>query len=210
MSTAVFSRVLLFTAALAGGCAEPEQSVDRSPKAAATPPQKPEAEASEVIYRDVAWEDLIPKEDLDALLNPPDYLDTIDEGSAGDQIPGELANSEKTGKESRYQQALSSTRIKPEYDRQQVRIPGFVVPLEFDEAQRITRFLLVPYFGACIHLPPPPPNQVIYADFPQGVKVEFLYDPFHVEGELRTLPTDTEQGAAAYRMEVGRIYPYEE
>ncbi len=214
MPSTSFPRALLLVAALVGACAESDENTEPDKVAAPPPettsPSPQEPETAEVVYRDVAWEDLIPGEDLDALLNPPEYLDTIAEGSAGDRIPGELESPERTGAESRYQQALTSTRIKPEYDRQSVRIPGFVVPLAFDEEQTITRFLLVPYFGACIHLPPPPPNQVIYADFPQGFQVEFLYDPFHVEGQLRTLPKDTEQGTAAYTMEVKRIYPYEE
>lgn len=46
--------------------------------------------------------------------------------------------------------------VNKKLDNQDVRIPGFVVPLEGD-AKKITAFLLVPYFGACIHVPPPPP-----------------------------------------------------
>lgn len=202
--------LLITTAALAAACGEREQTVDTPEPAAAESP----AEPVDTAYREVKWEDLIPKEDLDALLDPPDYLDTIAEGSVGDEIPGELASAgETTGEEteeSRYQQALTSTRIKPEYDRQRIRIPGFVVPLEFDEEQTITSFFLVPYFGACLHLPPPPPNQVIHASFPEGMQVEALYDPFYVEGELRTLRKDSELGTAAYSMRVEGVYPYEE
>jgi hypothetical protein len=51
--------------------------------------------------------------------------------------------------------------VNKKLDEQEVRIPGFVVPLEGD-AKTVTAFLLVPYFGACIHVPPPPTNQVIY------------------------------------------------
>lgn len=204
-SSLKFAPLLLAAIALMA-CGEREQTVDTPEAAAAESP----AEPADTVYREVEWEDLIPKEDLKALLNPPDYLDTIAEGSAGDRIPGKPASSEEAGTESRYQQALTSTHIKPEYDRQRIRIPGFVVPLEFDEAQTITSFLLVPYFGACIHLPPPPPNQVIHASFPQGLQVEALYDPFYVEGELRTLRRESEAGTAAYSMTVEGVYPYEE
>jgi len=202
---------LLIAAALAAACGGRKETAEApQPAAAEIPAAQADAEApADAVYRDVKWEDLIPKEDLDALLNPPDYLDTIAEGSAEDEIPVEGGPAEGAG-ESRYQQALTSTRIKPEYDRQRIRIPGFVVPLEFDEEQTITSFLLVPYFGACLHLPPPPPNQVIHASFPEGMQVEALYDPFYVAGELRTLRKDSEAGTAAYSMTVEGVYPYEE
>lgn len=91
-----------------------------------------------------------------------------------------------------------------------MRIPGFVVPLEFDDDPTITSFLLAPYFGACMYLPPPPPNQVVYANFPEGFQVEFLYDPVYIEGELCTFPEDTERGNAAYTMNVKRVFAYED
>lgn len=228
---------LVFAAAVSAGCGEaenPEATQAQATAAAATanmtdaPDSEPKAEpgaaqaagspaaresgqaqavAATGDYRDVSWEELIPKEDLDALLNPPDYIYDIPEGAAGDSFPTEASPSSDPA-ERRYQQALKSDRIKPEFDRQQVRIPGFVVPLEFDDEQTVTSFLLVPYFGACMHLPPPPPNQVIYADFPQGFQIDALYDPVNIEGQLRTLPRSTELGAAAYTMQVTRVSPY--
>ncbi len=43
-----------------------------------------------------------------------------------------------------------------------VRLPGFIVPLEAVKSGDVSEFLLVPYFGSCIHVPPPPPNQIVY------------------------------------------------
>lgn len=218
--------------ALLSGCSKPDLGANQSPdttvsgadaKRSDTPltsqPNNGEQKAEEeeaaapyrdIEYRDVAWEELIPKEDLEALLNPPEYLDTIAEGSEGDMFPEPADGIEQAVAKTPYQRALKSARIKPEFDQQNVRIPGFVVPLEFDDDQTITSFLLVPYFGACIHLPPPPPNQVIYGEFAKGFQVQFLFDPFYIEGELRTLPTSTEQGEAAYRLNVHNITPYED
>lgn len=68
---------------------------------------------------------------------------------------------------------------------QLVKIPGFVVPLEGD-ANNITEFLLVPYFGACIHVPPPPSNQIVYVKFSEGVPITNLYDAVWVTGILST------------------------
>ncbi len=75
--------------------------------------------------------------------------------------------------------------VRQELNGSQVKIPGFVVPLEGDE-EKITEFLLVPYFGACIHVPPPPPNQIIYVKFPQGAPIQQLWDVIYVIGTLKT------------------------
>jgi len=64
-----------------------------------------------------------------------------------------------------------------------VRIPGFVVPLEFHDL-RAVEFLLVPTAGACIHTPPPPANQIVHVRYPQGIEVKTLYDAVWVNGEI--------------------------
>lgn len=66
-----------------------------------------------------------------------------------------------------------------------VKIPGFVVPLEGD-ADAITEFLLVPYFGACVHVPPPPSNQIVFVKFKKGISIANLYDAVWVTGQLAT------------------------
>lgn len=69
-----------------------------------------------------------------------------------------------------------------------VRIPGYVVPLLGDfggDFETLQEFLLVPVYGMCIHVPPPPPNQVIYVQMQQPVEVEKLFDAVWVTGELR-------------------------
>ena len=47
-------------------------------------------------------------------------------------------------------------QVRFELNNKEIRIPGFIVPVDFDDTQVVTRFLLVPYFGACIHEPAPP------------------------------------------------------
>ena len=64
-----------------------------------------------------------------------------------------------------------------------VRIPGFVVPLEFRDLKAV-EFLLVPTAGACIHTPPPPANQIVHVRYPQGIEVKTLYDAVWVNGEI--------------------------
>ena len=133
--------------------------------------------ATKQSFQTLEWDDLLPEEDLQALLNPPEYLSSIEDGSSEDQLVSGLQNNIPNGPMDRFQQALISTEIIQELDGKAAKIPGFIVPLEFDDDQVITEFFLVPYFGACIHVPPPPPNQIIYIKYKQGFKLESLYEP---------------------------------
>jgi hypothetical protein len=161
-------------------------------------------------FKTLEWDDLMPTDDLDALQNPPNYLYDFEDGSDEDQISSQLANAVTNSVNDRYQQALVSTRIIPEMDGRNVRVPGFVVPLEFDDEQTITEFFLVPYFGACIHSPPPPPNQIIYVRAPKGIQLKTLYDPFWISGKLSTQLVENTMATAAYSMEMQSYEDYTE
>lgn len=161
---------------------------------------------SDTEYQLTQWTDLIPVKDLAALLNPPSAIDNIMDGSNDDS----LEKLEQMAAESDYGKALKSMNIIPEFNQKKIRIPGFVVPIDSDEDQRITEFFLVPYFGACLHLPPPPPNQIIYGKYSKGLKVDVLYDPFWVEGTVRTEVTDIAIGTSAYTMQIDNVEEYDE
>lgn len=158
------------------------------------------------------WTDLMPKDDLNAFLNPPDYIDDIVDGSAEDTLTNKFNNVDNNIKDDRYQQALVSARIVPEVDGAPIRLPTFIVPLEFDDNQKVTQFFMVPFFGACLHEPPPPPNQTIYVHYPQGLKLESLYQPYWISGVLKISTVKNELATAAYTMEVHafEIYSDEE
>jgi uncharacterized protein len=68
---------------------------------------------------------------------------------------------------------------------QQVRLAGYVLPLEMD-GLKITEFLLVPYVGACIHEPVPPANQIVLVKFAQGIEVDGRFTPVWVRGKMIT------------------------
>jgi hypothetical protein len=170
-------------------------------------------------YSAIEWIDLIPEADLTILLNPPaslnnipHNLDNVSLDDFSDLIEQKIEQSKKipTPEEQAYAAALESTNIKSEMNQQDIRIPGFVVPVEYNDAQVITEFFLVPYFGACIHVPAPPPNQVIYVKYPQGLKVTALYDPFWIEGQLSTEIVQNDIATSAYTMTAQGIKPYEE
>ncbi|AHY44265.1 DUF3299 domain-containing protein [Stutzerimonas decontaminans] len=94
-------------------------------------------------------------------------------------------------------------------DGQMVKLPGYIVPLDMTDEGRVTEFLLVPYFGACIHVPPPPSNQIVHATSELGVRVDALYEPFWIEGPLSVEHASSELAEAGYRMQAQKIYPYE-
>lgn len=156
----------------------------------------------DLYFISTEWIDLIPKDDLDILLNPPSYIDDIAENSIDDQLNALSKNSTDEGAEARYQEALSSTRVISAVNNVAIRIPTFIVPLEFDDEQRVTQFFMVPYFGACIHQPPPAPNQTIFVDYPQGFTLESITQPYWVSGILKTSLVENDMAIAAYTMEV--------
>ena len=93
-------------------------------------------------------------------------------------------------------------------DGQAVRIPGYVVPLE-ESPEGLKEFLLVPYFGACIHSPPPPANQIIHV-LPQTASKVRSMEPVWISGTLQREKTDSYMGAAGYRMKAQKVEPYVE
>ena len=90
-----------------------------------------------------------------------------------------------------------------------VKIPGFTVPLE-DWASSATEFLLVPWVGACIHTPPPPPNQLVYIEMDEGKRAKMDgWNPVWVEGVLTIEMTKSVYGDVGYTITGHRVYPYE-
>ena len=161
-----------------------------------------------LVFETIEWPDLMPPEVLAILLNPPEYIAEIEDGSAEDQISSQMKSAVNQSEEDAYQKALVSTDVNENLDGAMIRIPGFVVPLEFDEEQTISQFFLVPYFGACLHMPPPPPNQIILVNAPKGIQMSALYDPFWIEGQLSTSFQENDMATSAYAMQLQRIEPY--
>ncbi len=105
---------------------------------------------------------------------------------------------------------LDEAPISTKYINQKIRMPGFVVPLDaVRNGQR--EVLLVPYFGACIHTPPPPANQIVLVTpHPQLNLSKTLesMDVIWVEGELKEARTKTASGVSGYSLEAIKVYPY--
>lgn len=90
---------------------------------------------------------------------------------------------------------------------QAVRLPGYLVPLE-DLPEGLKEFLLVPYFGACVHSPPPPANQIVHVKLDQAVKRFRSMDAVWVTGTLSATKTDSHMGVASYRLDAKLMSPY--
>ncbi len=89
----------------------------------------------------------------------------------------------------------------------EVKIAGYVTPLTFD-GDKVVEFLFVPYLGACIHVPPPPANQIVYASDVKGLTADKLYDPVWLVGTLRASPINTIVANAGYWIESAKVEPY--
>ena len=94
-------------------------------------------------------------------------------------------------------------------DGRGVRLSGYVVPLKH-EGMRVSEFLLVPYVGACIHVPPPPRNQIVHVTVKNPVRVRGLFAAVTVTGIMSTRSSETEMARTGYRITGGDVRPYEE
>ena len=103
----------------------------------------------------------------------------------------------------------SEINVRQDLNGKTVRLPGFVVPLEGD-ADTITEFFLVPYFGACIHVPPPPPNQIIYVKYPKGAPVDDVWGAVWIEGVIKAESMSNDLATVGYTMEGLKVEIYEE
>ena len=91
-----------------------------------------------------------------------------------------------------------------------VRVPGYIIPLE-DSDQAVSEFLLVPYPLACIHVPPPPPNQIVHVKMDKGRKIQFdFYAPVWAQGRLKIQNTQNMYTDSSFFMTGLSIEPYRE
>ena len=148
--------------------------------------------------RDLTWSEMIPP---DAPAEVPNMKPLHDLSQMSDALSAESAPAA--------QQDLPNAPVVQNLDGQAIRLPGYIVPLEVNEQGRTTEFLLVPYFGACIHVPPPPSNQIVHVRSEIGVKLEELYQPYWIEGALQVKASTSELADAGYQMDAQKIYVYE-
>lgn len=145
------------------------------------------AAASANEAREVEWMDLMPAEEATAWERASESIDHSGYASA---------------------EEFQSWETVGELDGKKIRIPGFVVPVETDGGGRLKTFFLVPYFGACIHVPPPPANQIIYGRLEKPIEMVNIWDAFYMEGTLQIEEISNETADSAYTMAVDSLKPY--
>lgn len=149
-----------------------------------------QASAPSVVFRKTSWDDLIPPE-----WNPTAILQKLQVGKYGDGDPRSDKALEAMKEE--WDNAPGNKAL----DGRTVRLEGYIVPLKADKKGAMTDMLLVPYFGACVHSPPPPANQIVHVVFDPGRKGFEMMMIVRVKGTLRLRDVSTMMGAAAYRLD---------
>ena len=149
------------------------------------------------------WLELMPKSDQKALEampeidhNSPEATGTFTEKGGMKQAKGLPA-------------VMYSTKTVASMNDKHIRIGGYPVPLESDAKGRSTLFFLVPYPGACIHVPPPPPNQIVHVVLPRPIDMPDMYSPFFLAGTLHAERLDDDLAGSAYTMRDAQLRPYE-
>ena len=155
------------------------------------------------VYKTIDWNDLMPdpwvkemSKDMVAMSKLSYLQDSSDEA---------------TKAMSAIRKKLDEAPIVKTQLNKKVRIPGYAVPLDAERSDK-REFLLVPYFGACIHTPPPPANQIVLVRPTAQSKIKKMpesMDVLWVEGELKEGRVSTGQGVSGYLLEAVSVAPYE-
>ncbi|MEM1391039.1 MAG: DUF3299 domain-containing protein [Pseudomonadota bacterium] len=149
-------------------------------------------------YRELGWEELLPPGEEEKLAQIYQqqmmmlYANPVIEGSAADAMI-----------------QIGTFNTVPELNEIKIRIPGYTVPFEYGSNAKITEFLLVPYYGACIHAPPPPPNQTIFVIADDPIRLRDLAQAVWINGTLLTETQESELADAAYTIRVDSVETYE-
>jgi hypothetical protein len=160
------------------------KSTDQATAAAAT--------AKTEAVRKIEWDVLLPENERAHFSDepPPPVHDYLGEGGMAARQAGSIAVNKKL-------------------DMAHVKIPGFVVPLDMDSTGLVTEFFLVPFLGACIHVPPPPPNQIVYVKLSKGgVRLGSPEEAYWITGTLHTQMSGTRVAKAAYTLDATRMELY--
>lgn len=158
--------------------------------APAEPARETVRTTSAPILVDADWDLLLPANERQSPPEPPPPLHNyLGEGSPAAKQTGSAA-------------------VNAKLDGQLIKIPGFIVPLSEDSEGLVTEFFLVPYVGACIHVPPPPPNQIVYVKPMEPVQAPGLGDAYWVTGRMHVQTRNTPLASAAYSITADKVVPY--
>ncbi|KAF3999284.1 DUF3299 domain-containing protein [Glaciimonas immobilis] len=149
-------------------------------------------------FQEIKWEELAP-----ASWDPMKPFKGIDLNKMEDGDPRADAALQKA------REYWKNAPINPAMNGKLIKIPGFVVSLD-REGEALKEFLLVPYFGGCIHVPPPPANQIIHVNSTKSIKGIRTMDAVWISGTLIVKPSSTEMGDAGYSMVAQNVEIYKD
>jgi hypothetical protein len=158
-------------------------------------PAKPRPPSGD--FEDITWDMLLPEG-----WSVEKVLESLDLDALGDNDPKAREAMKKI------REMWDNAPANPKFDKRRVSIAGFVVPLD-GEREKTREFLLVPYFGACIHAPAPPANQVIHVKVKAGNTVT-LSPASLISGTIRTVRTGTKMAVTGYEMTIDKAEPFKQ
>ena len=106
-----------------------------------------------------------------------------------------------------YGQQPASSGVRPDWNGQNVRLPGFIVPIDYS-GKGVTAFILVPYVGACVHVPPPPANQLVFVTTQTPYENAKLFEAISVMGTFGVSSISTHLAQVGYALSAETIEPY--
>jgi hypothetical protein len=152
--------------------------------------------ADDGIYREVPWDALVPKG-----WDPAKSLKSLDYSRLSDRDPRAMEALRAM------KNAWDNAPAELSMNGRPIRIAGFMIPLE-RTGDTIRSFLLVPYFGACIHSPPPPANQMIEVQLVRPITGYNSMDGVWVNGSMQVARVDSPWGKTAYRLKGEKVELY--
>ena len=158
----------------------------------------PAAQGKATTYKEISWDDLLPKS-----WDPMKVITELNLDKLKDSDPKAMEAMEKL------KRMWNDAPSNPAMNGQAIRIAGFLVPLEWGKRE-VKEFLLVPYFGACIHVPPPPANQIIHVVADKPYKAKEDMDAVWVSGILELATSQTDMGDSGYRLRARKVDLYKE
>jgi hypothetical protein len=158
------------------------------------------SEESQPVSKEIGWDELMPEGNRqdDILAKYQSRIDSLQDDS---EESWQLYQA--------IEEEIANAPLNEKLNDQWIKLPGFIAPIEL-KGTLITEFLLVPYFGACIHVPPPPVNQIVLVKTAQGhgIKTDDAFQPVWVMGQISVQRKKTEVGEAGYRISEAIIAPY--
>ena len=147
-------------------------------------------------YKEIKWVDLLPKD-----WNPAKFMPGRQLGIASDLDP------EVQVPFAEMRLAFDNAPTVAAMDGASVKLPGYLVPLE-EVRGEMREFLLVPYFGACIHTPPPPANQIVFVRLKVPARGFHAMDTVWVAGRLATTRQSSDMGVSGYEIDAVSVDHY--